>query len=256
MGEPTRQQGWTRLGILGAMHEEVAGLAAHLEGERVHTAGGRHYREGRLFGRPVVLAFSRWGKVAAAATAARMLAAHGVDALLFTGVAGGVDPSLRVGDVVVADRLFQHDMDASPLYPPLEIPLLGVSAFEADAALSADVEAAARAFLASGQLDPEARAAFGLGAPRVVRGDVASGDRFFASSDALAGLRARVPSAACVEMEGAAVAQVAHEHGVPFAVVRTLSDAADAHAPLDFQRFVQRVASAYSLGVVRGLLGG
>lgn len=251
MGEPTR--GWTRLGILGAMHEEVAGLAAHLEGERVHEAGGRRYREGTLFGRPVVLAFSRWGKVAAAATAARMLAAHGVDALLFTGVAGGVDPSLRVGDVVVADRLFQHDMDASPLYPPLEVPLLGVSAFEADAALSAGVEAAARAFLASGQLDPEARAAFGLHAPRVVRGDVASGDRFFASAEALAGLRARVPSAACVEMEGAAVAQVCFELGVPFAVVRTISDNANEEAATDFMRFVKSVAAIYSQRIVKRL---
>jgi adenosylhomocysteine nucleosidase len=245
------------LGILGAMSEEVALLCEHLEQVQESRAGGRTYRAGRLFGTPVVVAFSRWGKVAAATTATHLITVHGVDALLFTGVAGGVDPALRVGDVVVAERLFQHDMDASPLFPPMEIPLLGVSGFAADAHASARLAAAAEAFLGDelAQLVPEAvRRDFRLAAPRVVRGDVASGDRFFAHGGALAALRQRLPSARCVEMEGAAVAQVCHEYGVPLAVVRTVSDAADEAAPVDFPRFVASVASAYSLGIVRRFL--
>jgi adenosylhomocysteine nucleosidase len=248
-----------KLGILGAMREEVGLLSEHLEDVRETTAGGRAYREGRLFGQPVVLAFSRWGKVAAATTATHLIVSHRVDALLFTGVAGGVDPALRIGDVVVAHRLFQHDLDASPLFPPMEVPLLGISGFPADPSLTERLEAAVRAFLTEDfphLVPPDVRRDFGLEAPQVTRGDVASGDQFFAHGDALAGLRRRLPSARCVEMEGAAVAQVCHEYGVPLALVRTLSDAADAHAPLDFQRFIVRVASAYSLGIVRRFLAG
>jgi len=141
----------------------------------------------------------------------------------------------------------------------MEVPLLGVSGFRADPALTARLEAAARDFLSQDLpqlLPPEVRRDFGLERPQVVRGDVASGDQFFAHGDALAGLRRRLPSARCVEMEGAAVAQVCHEYGTPMALVRTLSDSADAHAPLDFQRFIAQVASAYSLGIVRRFLSG
>lgn len=248
-----------RFGILGAMQQEVGILSEHLEGTHEKTAGMRTYREGRLFGHPVVLAFSRIGKVAAATTATHLLLEYAVDALLFTGVAGGVDPALRVGDVVVANNLYQHDMDTSPIFPPMEIPLLGRAAFPADATLSARLEAAARAFVTQDlphQLTPEDRRDFGLDNPQVVRGDVASGDHFFAHGDKLDDLRRRLPGARCVEMEGGAVAQVCHEYGIPLALVRTLSDSADAHAPLDFQRFIVRVASAYSLGIVRRFLTG
>jgi adenosylhomocysteine nucleosidase len=240
------------IGILGAMPEEVAQLVEELGAtRRTHERGGRAYHQGRLFGRDAVVVFSRWGKVAAAATATHLLIEHGVQELLFTGVAGGADPSLRVGDVVVASGLVQHDMDASPLFPRHEVPLLGVARFGVPQALQQRALEAARAWLAR----PEALAPeFGVTAPRAVAGEVASGDKFFAHAGELQALRARLPDVACVEMEGAAVAQVAYEYGVPLTVIRTLSDAADEAAPVDFLRFVQAVASRASHGIVRELL--
>ena len=177
---------------------------------------------------------------------------HGVDALLFTGVAGGVDPALRVGDVVVGTRFTQHDMDARPLFKRHEIPLLGAAGLGADDALAARLQAASERFVArlDEHIDAGTRQVFGLERPRVVSGEIASGDRFFASQTDVVELRERLPAVCCVEMEGAAVAQVCHEHGVPFAVVRTISDAADAHAPVDFVRFLHSVASVYSRGIL------
>ena len=236
------------------MPEEVAHLVEEMgPSRRTHERGGRAYHVGRLFGADAVVVFSRWGKVAAAATATHLLVEHGVRELLFTGVAGGADPSLRVGDVVVASGLVQHDMDASPLFPRHEIPLLGVTHFSVPDALQQRALAAARASgLARKARAPE----FGVLSPRAVAGEVASGDKFFARAEELQALRARLPGVACVEMEGAAVAQVAHEYGVPLTVLRTLSDAADEAAPVDFLRFVQAVASRYSHGIVRALLEG
>src|SRR5262249_4269300 len=100
---------------MGAMPEEIEGLLGELEDVQVTEAGMRTYHKGNLWGTSVVLVFSRWGKVAAATTATYLIEHFGVSQLIFTGVAGGVDESLRVGDVVVASTLYQHDMDASPL---------------------------------------------------------------------------------------------------------------------------------------------
>ena len=95
-----------------------------------------------------------------------------------------------------------------------------------------------------------------LGVPRVVVGDVASGDRFVSTDAERDALRRRVPSAVCVEMEGGAVAQVCHEQGVPLGVVRVISDGADDGALVDFNRFIGEAASVYGLGVVRRFVKG
>lgn len=240
------------IGIMGAMEEEVAGLLEAMgQGRETRTQGGRTYHRGTLFGTDVVVVFSRWGKVAAATTATHLVVAEGVDEIVFTGVAGGVDRALHVGDVVIATTLAQHDMNAEPLFPRHEIPLLGVSAFRSDAMRRLAAVEAARRFLAT---PPEAAARFGITHPRVVEGAIGSGDKFFASAAELDELCARLPGLACVEMEGAAVAQVCHEYGVPLTVIRTLSDAADEGAPSDFAAFVREVASRYSLGILRELL--
>jgi adenosylhomocysteine nucleosidase len=246
-----------KIGIMGAMTEEIAGLVEAMEpGARRVEVGQRTYHCGELFGWEVVVVFSRWGKVAAATTATELLARHGVDQLLFTGVAGAACPSLRVGDVVIGRTLYQHDMDGSPLYPRHEIPLLGLSAFEAgEGALQAAVEAAQGFLSQRNEWIPDGVAAeFGLVEPRVREGTIASGDQFSANSDELEELRARLPDVVCVEMEGAAVAQVCHEYDVPLTVIRTISDGADEGAPVDFPRFTRLVASRYSLGIVRELL--
>ena len=247
------------LGIMGAMHEEVAALAQALSVPISTTIASRKFLSGNLFGQPSVVVDSRWGKVAAATTATHLITTFKVDAIVFTGVAGAVDPTLQVGDIVVARNLYQHDLDASPLFKPLEIPSLGVSAIAADKELSQWLVSAANRFVHTWMRDDVAsgaRAAFGIQTPRIISGDVVTGDRFIDSAEEVAALRARVPSAACVEMEGAAVAQVCYEHNVPFGVVRTISDTADHTAGADFRRFVENVAGRYTLGLMRSFILG
>lgn len=241
----------TRLALVGAMHEEVAALLPCLEDARVERRAGRDFHLGRLDGHDVIVVRSGIGKVAAATTAAVLLDAFDAQAVLFTGVAGGLHDAVRVGDVVVGGALLQHDMDASPLFPRHEVPLTGRSRFDADAAWSARVAQAARDVFA---LPCAARAAFGLAAPGLHEGLVVSGDRFVATSLESARLKAELPDALAVEMEGAALAQVCHDFGRPFAVVRTISDRADDQAHLDFPRFMADVAAPYSRDIVRAAL--
>lgn len=238
---------------MGAMPEEVSSIVAVMDSVVARPVAGRVFRLGRLRGSDAVVVESRWGKVAAATTATHLISTFGVSHIVFTGVAGAIDPALRIGDIVVARDLYQHDLDASPIFPPMQIPLLGVTALRADPELSRRLAGAAEAFVTDAfdrAVPAAARAEFGIAAPRVVVGDVATGDRFFSSAAAASDLRRRLPTALCVEMEGAAVAQVCHEHGVPFALVRTISDAADHAAHLDFPRFLGAIAGAYAVGIM------
>lgn len=247
------------LGIMGAMNEEVEALTQALSVPNARTIAGRKFLSGNLFGQPAVLVESRWGKVSAATTATHLIATFKVDAVVFTGVAGAVDPSLRVGDIVVARDLYQHDLDASPIFAPMEVPHLGRKAISVDSEMAEWLQSASQRFVQSAlreDVAAGAREAFGIETPRVVHGDVATGDRFLSSAEAVTELRTRIPTAACVEMEGAAVAQVCFEHGVPFGVVRTISDTANHTAGADFTRFIQRVAGRYTLGIMRSFILG
>ena len=245
------------LAIVSAMQEELAGVLQALTDVRVQHFGRREFHTGSLHGTDAVVVFSRWGKVAAAATVTQLLTSFPVTRLVFGGVAGGVLPGLAIGDIVIATELVQHDMDASPLFPRYEVPLLGKARFAADAVLSRDLAEAAREYLACDlgwQVAGAEREFFRMANPRVVRGLVASGDKFFASAAAIAELRQRLPEVYCVEMEGAAVAQVCDEYRIPFAVVRTISDSADENAVHDFPRFAREVARHYSIGVLSRFL--
>jgi len=118
---------------MAAMQEEIDRLLRELPaGSEVVNDGRRTYHSGHLWGTPVVIVFSRWGKVAAATTATDLISDFCVTEILFTGVAGAAQPGLKVGDIVVGARLWQHDMDARPLFPRHEIPLLGRSSFASD----------------------------------------------------------------------------------------------------------------------------
>jgi adenosylhomocysteine nucleosidase len=241
------------------MTEEVALIEASLTRSRGHDIGMRTYHEGELLGRTVVLAFSRWGKVAAASTATTMIEQFGADIIVFTGVAGGADPDLDIGDVVVADELVQHDMDASamPMFEPFEVPLLGVSRFRVAPEYHRIAAEAAHAYLENGlreTVTPEILEEFGISNPKAVSGLIASGDQFIADSEAQHRLRRLLPRLLCVEMEGAAVAQVCYEHSVPFVTLRAVSDKADSEAVINFSRFVTHAASPFSFGIVSELL--
>jgi adenosylhomocysteine nucleosidase len=168
-------------------------------------------------------------------------------------VAGGLGPGVKVGDVVVAEALLQHDMDASPLFPRWEVPLTGRSRFEADARLRDALTRACDQVLARPH---PGLASLGLHAPQRHLGLVVSGDRFVSSTAESANLRAALPDALAVEMEGAAMAQVCADFGCPLGVLRTVSDRADDAAHVDFGRFVDEVAAEYSRDSVLAALAG
>jgi adenosylhomocysteine nucleosidase len=236
-----------KFGILGAMPHEVALMARTMSARRSVEVAMRTFFEGTWAGQEVVLVLSRVGKVSAAITT-----------LVFTGVAGAIDPDLRIGDIVIAESLVQHDMDASPLpaFKRFEIPLLGKIFFETglcNEACDAAIRYTQGEFLHD--VTPEKRAAFGMDRPRVFRGLVASGDQFLADPRKAAELREALPGLLCTEMEGAAVAQVCHEMGgIPNAIIRVISDQSDHSAAVDFMRFVDEVAEYLTGGIVRSLL--
>ncbi|WP_374592200.1 5'-methylthioadenosine/adenosylhomocysteine nucleosidase [Aquabacterium sp.] len=250
----------SRLAIVAAMHDELRAVLQAMPDEVPRVRAGREFWVGHLDGHEVVAVLAGIGKVAAATTATLLITEFQVDRILFTGVAGGLGEHVRVGDVVVADGLTQHDMDASPLFPRFEVPLTGVSRFVPDAALSDVLWRAAQTVLAEAagaqgeHLDGARLRAFGITAPRGHRGLIISGDRFVSTQNESEALRQALPEALAVEMEGAALAQVCHDFNVPCAVVRTVSDRADDAAHVDFNRFMAEVAAHYSLAIVRRAL--
>jgi len=220
--------------------------------ERRQVVAGREFWVGHLHGQDVVVALSGIGKVAAATTAALLTDRFRVRRIVFTGVAGGLGPGVRVGDVVLARSFLQHDMDASPLFPRHEVPGYDRSRFEADGQLADALALACARMLGTlpQRLDGAAVAAYGLHAPRLHQGLLLSGDRFVATTAESQVLQSELPEALAVEMEGAAFAQVCHDFGVPLAVVRTISDRADDDAHVDFPRFLREVASRYSAAII------
>lgn len=234
-----------KLGLMGAMPEEMELIVQSMQSHRQTVQGNRVYYEGTLKGVPVVAVFSRWGKVAAATTATTLIEHFGVQELIFTGVAGGISPDLSVGDIVIAKRLFQHDMDARPLMSRYEIPLTGRISFETDPELSSRMEQAAMKMLEYEQLFLNDLGETGIQFPSVVAGDVASGDQFIAATSTKELIREGLPSVLCVEMEGAAVAQVCHDFKIPLALVRVISDTADESSHELAVQFVDRYAARY-----------
>lgn len=248
----------TITGIIGAMPEEISGITAMIENRKEVSIGGRIYHQGIINGRDVVVVFSRWGKVAAASTAATLILKFGIDELVFTGVAGALQSGMNIGDIVIGQRMFQHDLDARPLIRRFEIPLLGLLYLECDSQQVEKVKTAAeRALLTenlmnaikiNGILGPNGRL------PAVYIGDIASGDKFVSNSSDKHALNEMLPNVLCVEMEGAAVAQVCHEFGIPWAIIRVISDTADESSNIDFQLFIRDVSKIYTASIISGLL--
>lgn len=240
------------LAIMSALLDEQRGLLAQLSNPQRVQRAGRTFWCGRWCGHEVALVLTKVGKVAAATTTTALIEAFGVDRVVFTGVAGGVGAGVKVGDVVVADAFIQHDMDSSPLFARYEVPLYGCATMACDDALTSMLLDASRVGLAG--VGNHFHHQELLNAPYVHRGLIASGDKFLASAQEVAlvldGLRTAGHDALAVEMEGAAVAQVCRDYGVPFAAVRTISDRADDSAHMDFSAFVTQVASPYALAIV------
>jgi len=248
------------IGIVAALEMEIAELLGLMQADVVrHRIGRRDYYTGSLLGCPCVIVLARVGKVAAAATTVTLIREFGVASVVFTGVAGAISRHVNVGDVVVAQSLLQHDLDARPLFPRYEVPLLGLSHFDADPDLTRRLSSCATEYLrqdlaADGPARAQLSAQFGITRPAVHGGMIISGDSFINDAQHVEALRTSLPDALCVEMEGAAVAQVCHEYDVPYAVMRTISDRADGSAGIDFNAFLQAAASRYATGILRRFL--
>lgn len=243
-----------KIGIIGAMREELDKLIAEMVCEKETTKGMRTFYEGTLYEKEVVLVFSRWGKVAAATTVTQLIVEFGVDKVIFSGIAGALSSQLNIGDVVIGQKLFQHDMDASPLMPRFEIPLVGRSFFETDEVDVAKAKQAVEKFLQTETAFLDKLSNYKIISPKVFVGDIASGDKFVNNEAERNEIKKNLPTVLCVEMEGAAVAQVCYDFNIPFLVVRTISDTADEGAVIDFPVFLENIASEYVHYILKELL--
>ena len=243
------------LGIMAAMPEEAETLKNEMQIENEITLGDRTYYRGLLYGIQTVIVFSRWGKVAASSTATTLITRFNVEHIIFTGVAGAVAPSLNIGDIVISKGLFQHDMDARPIFNRHEIPLIGVTLFEPSAENLQRATTSATHFVSRIHdiIPPKTLSEYINQPINVIPGIIATGDQFVsdAQNQDWPAFKEKILA---VEMEGAAVAQVAHEHKVPYIVIRTISDKADHCASIDFQSFVTQIARYFSLGIVKNYI--
>ncbi|GFN32025.1 5'-methylthioadenosine/adenosylhomocysteine nucleosidase [Paenibacillus xylaniclasticus] len=211
---------YNTIGIIGAMVEEIELLHQHVDVKTEKSQAGITYFEGVLHGKNVVYCKSGVGKVNAAVCTQKLID-MGADCILFTGVAGAVDPVLNIGDIVVSSSCVQHDMDVTPLgFERGQIPYQDNWDFRADSALIQLAQAAAD------DLFPG----------KYCLGKVLSGDQFIASRETVKQLYEEL-GGACTEMEGAAVAQVCDMNSVPFVVIRSMSDRADGSAHVNFAEF-------------------
>ena len=210
-----------KLGIIGAMEQEVETLLGLLEEKRTSVHAGVAFHEGTLDGKAVVVVQCGIGKVNAALCVQMLCDFYGVTHLVNTGIAGSLCADLDIGDLVVSKDAMYHDFDCVHFgYDFGKVPGMDVTAFPADEAMIGYACAAAEA------VNP--------GHSRV--GRVASGDLFVAEKCAKERIIERT-NAICTEMEGAAIAQTAYRNGVPFVILRAISDKADDSAEMDYPTF-------------------
>jgi adenosylhomocysteine nucleosidase len=244
------------IGLLSPLAEERDELFRHMTEVQTLMVGQLKVATGKLDGQAVALAESGVGKVASAAIATMIAGRLDCRALVVCGVAGGVDPKLSIGDVVIADRLIQHDYG--------HLTDVGIRHFRPGIAPIGDARDRIAFDLPSELTMRIAQAVNGLtlpplpgdlGAPpnpnpRIAFGPIVSGDQFINSETVRERLR-RDHAALAVEMEGAAVAQACELMGIPCIVIRSLSDLAGAESHLDFPKFLRAVAPSAAAVVAR-----
>lgn len=241
---------------MGAMAQEIDEVKALLKEKTIVNIANREFVVGKIGDVRCVVAFSKWGKVAATITATLLIQEFGVTDLFFIGTAGALADGLKVGDIVISKRLVQHDLDARPIISRFELPLLNRVYVSSDFHLTELAGKAVSNLLERGveyMVGEEAVKDFNL-APKLYFGDIASGDQFINSNEKRQEILGLLPDVLCVEMEGAAVAQVCLEFETPFTVIRTISDTADHNARIDFGKFILEVANAYSRSIVSEIM--
>jgi adenosylhomocysteine nucleosidase len=244
------------IGVMGAMPEEIAGVLELMTNVTEHEIGMRTYHQGKINNTNVVLVFSRWGKVAAASTVTTLINLFNINQLIFTGVAGAMCDEINIGDIVIGKKFFQHDMDARPFIEQFEIPMLDIDHFEADTNWVNDAFEKLNSAIENKLLYDNEHPTYTsiLKNQKAHIGDIASGDQFISNESTRQNLIQHFPDLFCVEMEGAAVAQVCFEFNIPFITIRVISDGANSNAPIDFADFVKHVASKISKNIIKILI--
>ncbi|UTW13493.1 5'-methylthioadenosine/S-adenosylhomocysteine nucleosidase [Marinobacterium rhizophilum] len=222
-----KQKDGLRIGIIGAMDQEVELLKSALQPIEEHQYAGFSFFSGQMHGQSVVLLKSGIGKVNAAVSTALLLQVFKPDCIINTGSAGGFDEQLDVGDIVISTEVRHHDVDVTVFgYEPGQVPGLP-AAFEPDLLLAQLAEQCI------GQMQ-------GM---KTVRGLIATGDSFMNCAERVTKTRALFPTMKAVEMEAAAIAQTCHCFDVPFIVIRALSDIAGKESNLSFDQFLETAAT-------------
>ncbi len=210
------------LGIIGAMDEEVAKIKEQMDDVKVMSKAAMDFYEGTLNGKDVVVVRSGIGKVNAAMCTQILVDTYGVEAVINTGIAGSLNAQIDIGDIVLSTDTLEHDMDAVAFgYPLGQIPRMDTLSFKADGKLRA------LAKKVCDEVVPEVS---------VFEGRVVSGDQFVSDKGKKDWLVENFDGY-CTEMEGAAIAHAAYLNGIPFLIIRAISDKADDSASMDYPTF-------------------
>lgn len=213
-----------KIAIMGAMPEEIEPIIGKLDNVQTIVYGDNKYYEGSYQGQEVVVAYSKIGKVFATLTATTLIEKFGCDILLFTGVAGAISDKLKIGDLIVANGLCQHDLDITAFGHPFGYVPEGKVCIPTDAGLR--------------NIAKEVAKKKGL---ILKEGLIATGDQFVADVERKNWIAATFKADA-LEMEGASVAVVCNALNVPFFILRAISDSADMDASFNFDEFLESSA--------------
>ncbi len=226
------------LGIIGAMEVEIEKLREKMTGVKTQTVAGMTFYQGMLEGKEIVLVRSGIGKVNAGLCSQILVDRYAVDGIINTGIAGSLQNTVDVGDIVLSTTAVQHDVDATGFgYPIGEIPQLGIKEFPADEHLLRVAQECCR------KANPDIH---------TFTGRIASGDQFVSSREKKTWIRDNF-EAYCTEMEGAAIAQAAYLNHVPYLIVRAISDKADDSANVDYNEFEAK-AVEHSVRLILAML--
>ena len=230
------------IGLLSAMPEEIGTTIENLENVTLSEYGDLKIYYGKLKKKVptyksvyITIAWSGWGKVSSARAITRILSkTKKIDLIIFTGVAGAANKSLKQWDIVIANEVIQHDMDARPIFKKFVLPPLKKAKLESNNILVDWIFSSLSKGVKNKYLNR-----FG----NIKKGLIATGDSFISDQRVIKSLQDEIPNLEAVEMEGGAVAQVAEQEGVPWIIIRVISDSADSSSEMDFDLFLKDYVS-------------